>query len=317
MTESKAATLEDLKAGTSVQGLMPSGTAKVVNIEWFGEQAVKVIFEDANGSVHDRLVYRDEEHSLTIASSGRTWSFDADGELLRLVTEANRIKLAHHFDPFLAIHTSLVQPLPHQITAVYSEMLSRQPLRFLLADDPGAGKTIMAGLLIKELIARGDLERCLVVAPGGLVEQWQDELGEKFNLEFDILSRDMIENSRSGNPFNDRNHMIARLDVLSRNEELQEKLIRSNEWDLIICDEAHRMSASYFGGEVKYTKRYQLGQKLGQISRHLLLMSATPHNGKEEDFQLFMALLDGDRVSRQTNLDRWQPNLRDSSAHQV
>ena len=295
MTETKAATLEDLKAGTSVQGLTPSGAAKVVNIEWFGDQAVKVIFEDANGSVKDRVVYRDEEHTLKIASAGRTWSFDADGNLLRLVTEANRIKLAHHFDPFLAIHTSLVQALPHQITAVYGEMLPRQPLRFLLADDPGAGKTIMAGLLIKELIARGDLERCLVVAPGGLVEQWQDELGDKFNLEFDILSRDMIENSRSGNPFNDRNHLIARLDVLSRNEELQEKLIRSNEWDLIISDEAHRMSASYFGGEVKYTKRYQLGQKLGQICRHLLLMSATPHNGKEEDFQLFMALLDGDR----------------------
>jgi len=295
MTEAKAATLEDLKAGASVQGLTPSGAAKIVNIEWFGDQAVKVIFEDVNGSVQDRLVYRDEEHTLSIASTGRSWSFDADGELLRLVTEANRIKLAHHFDPYLAIHTSLVQPLPHQITAVYGEMLPRQPLRFLLADDPGAGKTIMSGLLIKELIARGDLERCLVVAPGGLVEQWQDELGDKFNLEFDILSRDMIENSRSGNPFNDRNHLIARLDMLARNEELQEKLKRSQEWDLIISDEAHRMSASYFGNEVKFTKRYQLGQKLGQICRHLLLMTATPHNGKEADFQLFMALLDGDR----------------------
>ena len=108
--------------------------------------------------------------------------------------------LAHYFDPYLAIHTSLVDPLPHQISAVYGEMLPRQPLRFLLADDPGAGKTIMAGLLIKELIARSDLERCLVVAPGSLVEQWQDELGEKFGLEFDILTRDMIETSRSGNP---------------------------------------------------------------------------------------------------------------------
>ena len=167
-------------------------------------------------------------------------------------------------------------PLPHQITAVYGEMLSRQPLRFLLADDPGAGKTIMAGLLIKELIARGDLERCLVVAPGSLVEQWQDELGEKFNIEFDILSRDMIENARSGNPFSEKNHLIARLDMLARDEELQEKLQLSTEWDLIIADEAHRMSATEFGGEVKYTKRYQLGQRLGQICRHLLLMSATP-----------------------------------------
>ena len=278
MTDGKSATLEDLKAGASVQGLTPTGAARVVNIEWYGDQAVKVVFEDANGAVQDRLVYRDEEHTLTIASAGRSWSYDADGELLRLVTEAKRIKLAHHFDPYLAIHTSLVEPLPHQITAVYGEMLPRQPLRFLLADDPGAGKTIMAGLLIKELIARGDVERCLVVAPGSLVEQWQDELGEKFNLEFDILSRDMIENSRSGNPFNDRNHLIARLDVLSRNEALQEKLVRSQEWDLAIADEAHRMSASYFGGDVKYTRRYQLGQKLGQICRHLLLPARTAYS---------------------------------------
>ena len=174
-------------------------------------------------------------------------------------------------------------------------MLARQPLRFLLADDPGAGKTIMAGLLIKELRARGDLERCLIVAPGNLVEQWQDELGEKFGLEFDILTRDMIETSRSGNPFDDRARLIARLDMLARNEDLQEKLAQSTEWDLIVCDEAHRMSASYFGGEVKYTKRYRIGQQLGGLCRHFLLMTATPHNGKEEDFQLFMALLDGDR----------------------
>lgn len=295
MGEMKSAKLEDIKSGASIEGLTPSGSAKIVNVEWFGDQAVKVVYEDPNGGVQDRIVYRDEEHTLRVATSGSVFSFDANGDLLRLVTEAHRIKLAHHFDPYLAIHTSLVEPLPHQITAVYGEMLPRQPLRFLLADDPGAGKTIMAGLLIKELIARGDLERCLIVAPGSLVEQWQDELGEKFNLEFDILTRDMIEHSRSGNPFNDKNHLIARLDVLARNEELQEKLARSTEWDLIISDEAHRMSASYFGNEVKRTKRYQLGEKLGQITRHILLMTATPHNGKEADFQLFMALLDGDR----------------------
>ena len=153
----------------------------------------------------------------------------------------------------------------------------------------------MAGLLIRELIARSDLERCLIVAPGNLVEQWQDELGEKFGLEFEILTRDMIETSRSCNPFDDHDRLIARLDMLARNEELQERLGQSNEWDLIVCDEAHRMSASYFGREVKYTKRHRLGQKLGKICRHFLLMTATPHNGKEEDFQLFMALLDGDR----------------------
>src|SRR6056297_1928480 len=287
--------LEDIRNGTSVTGLVPNQTVEAISVEWIGNKALNVVYRASNGSIAETTLYRDDEHRLSIESRGRKWSFDADGAQLRLVTEANRIKLAHFFDPYLAIHTSLVDPLPHQISAVYGEMIPRQPLRFLLADDPGAGKTIMAGLLIKELVARSDLERCLIVAPGGLVEQWQDELGEKFSLEFDILSRDMIETSRSGNVFNDRNRLIARLDVLARNEDLQQKLLSSNEWDLIICDEAHRMSASYFGGEVKYTKRYQLGQHLGQLCRHLLLMTATPHNGKEEDFQLFMALLDGDR----------------------
>jgi hypothetical protein len=289
------ARLEEIKNGAMVGGIAPNQPVEVVSVEWIGDQAINVVFRDPNSSVSETILYRDDEHRLELVQSGRLWSFDADGAMLRLATEANRIKLAHYFDPYLAIHTSLVEPLPHQISAVYGEMIPRQPLRFLLADDPGAGKTIMAGLLMKELVARADLERCLVVAPGSLVEQWQDELGEKFNLEFDILSREMIETSRSGNPFNDRDFLIARLDVLARNEELQEKLVRSNEWDLIICDEAHRMSATYTGGEVKYTKRYQAGQKLGQICRHFLLMTATPHNGKEEDFQLFMALLDGDR----------------------
>lgn len=287
--------LEDVKNGSRVSGIVAGQAVEIVSVEWIGEQAINVVYREPGAGIAEATLYRDNEPQLTIEQRGRMWSFDADGGLLRLVTEANRIKLAHHFDPYLAIHTSLVDPLPHQISAVYGEMLPRQPLRFLLADDPGAGKTIMAGLLIKELIARSDLDRCLVVAPGSLVEQWQDELGEKFGLEFDILTRDMIENSRSGNPFNDRNRMIARLDVLARNEELQEKLSSSTEWDLVICDEAHRMSATYFGGEAKYTKRYRLGQRLGEVSRHLLLMSATPHNGHEQDFQLFMALLDGDR----------------------
>lgn len=287
--------LEDIRGGATVRGIVPNEAVQVVSVDWIGDQAMNIVYRTFSGEVGERTLFREDEPLIELDASGRPWSFDADGGLLRLVTEANRIRLAHFFDPYLAIHSSMVDPLPHQISAVYEEMLPRQPLRFLLADDPGAGKTIMAGLLIKELIARSDLERCLVVAPGSLVEQWQDELGQKFGLEFDILSRDMIETSRSGNVFNDRRHLIARLDVLARNEDLQQKLAASEEWDLIICDEAHRMSATYFGGEVKYTKRYQLGQELGQICRHLLLMSATPHNGKEEDFQLFMGLLDGDR----------------------
>jgi superfamily II DNA or RNA helicase len=194
----------------------------------------------------------------------------------------------------LAVHTSLVEPLPHQITAVYGEMLPRQPLRFLLADDPGAGKTIMAGLLIAELLIRGDLNRCLIVCPGSLAIQWQEELDRRFHLPFEILTNERIEAARTGNALAEIPLLIARLDKLSRDDNLQAKL-QQTDWDLIICDEAHKMSASFYSGEVRETKRYKLGKLLASITRHFLLMSATPHNGKEEDFQLFMALLDGDR----------------------
>jgi len=286
--------LEQLQTGTRVRGLTVEGIATVKAVTWYGDQAVEVIFEGGHG-VQNRLVYREDEPSLDLVASGRPWSFDGDGALLRLVSEAQRIRLAWLFDPYLAVTTSIIEPLPHQISAVYEEMLPRQPMRFLLADDPGAGKTIMAGLLIRELMVRGELERCLIVSPGSITEQWQDELAEKFGLEFDLLTGDMIRAARTGNPFEQKNLLIARLDQLSRNEDLQEVFQQSPEWDLIICDEAHRMSGHYQGGEVKLTKRYKLGQVVGGHCRNFLLMTATPHNGLEEDFQLFLALLDGDR----------------------
>ncbi len=287
--------LEDVKAGVAVRGIAPEGPARIVGVHWYGDQALKVVYEAGDGTVGSRLLYRHDEPTLEVESGARSWPFDGDGAMLRLVSEAMRIRLAHLFDPYLAVHTSRVEPLPHQITAVYGEMLRRQPLRFLLADDPGAGKTIMTGLLIKELMIRGDLERCLVVAPGNLVEQWQDELSSKFGLAFSILSRDQVDSSRTGNPFEENPLLIARLDMLSRNEELQARLAASPDHDLIVVDEAHKMSATYTGGEVKYTKRYRLGEALGEQARHFLLLSATPHNGKQDDFELFMALLDGDR----------------------
>jgi SNF2 family DNA or RNA helicase len=259
--------LEDVRDGVSIRGITPEGTAKVVSVEWHADQAIKVIYEDGDGSVNSRLIYRYEEPSLEVVESGGPWAFDGDGALLRLVSEAMRIRLGYLFDPYLAIHTSRIEALPHQITAVYGEMLRRQPLRFLLADDSGAGKTIMTGLLIKELVIRGDLERCLIVAPGNLVEQWQDELSTKFGLSFAILSRDQLGTSGTGNPFEDQPLLIARLDMLSRNEELQARLVASQDHDLIVVDEAHKMSASYTGGEVKYTKRYHLGEALGEHAR--------------------------------------------------
>jgi len=288
--------LEDLKPNAAVRGIVPDALVTVVSIQWFGSEALELTYKTADGRVANQLLYRDNEPTLEVVEQGRPWSFDGDGALFRLVSEAQRIRLAHLFDPMLAVHTSVVEPLPHQITAVYEQMLPRQPLRFLLADDPGAGKTIMAGLLIKELIARGDLQRCLIVCPGSLAEQWQDELYRRFDLPFEILTNDKLEAARTGNWFVETNLVIARLDKLSRDEDVQAKLQAPDSgWDLVVCDEAHKMSATNFGGEIKYTKRYRLGQLLSTLTRHFLLMTATPHNGKEADFQLFMALLDGDR----------------------
>ena len=290
------AQLEELTPNASVRGILPNGLVTVINVQWHGSAAVELTYKTPEGRVANELLYRHDEPRIEVVTVGRPWSFDGDGDLFRLVSEAQRIRLAHLFDPVLAVHTSVVEPLPHQITAVYEAMLPRQPLRFLLADDPGAGKTIMAGLLMKELIARGDLQRCLVVCPGSLAEQWQDELYRRFHLPFEILTNDKLEAARTGNWFLETNLVIARLDKLSRNEDVQQKLQAPDcRWDLVVCDEAHKMSATIFGGEIKYTKRYRLGQLLSTLTRHFLLMTATPHNGKEEDFQLFMALLDGDR----------------------
>lgn len=288
--------LEDLQPETSVRGILPDGLVTVVSVEWHGSDALTLVYRGPNGRVADEILYRHDEQRLEVVEQGRPWSFDGDGAMFRLVSEAHRIRLAHLFDPVLAVHTSLVDPLPHQITAVYEAMLPRQPLRFLLADDPGAGKTIMAGLLIKELIARGDLKRCLIVCPGSLVEQWQDELNRRFHLPFEILTNDKLEAARTGNWFLENDLVIARLDKLARDEDVQQKLMAPDcRYDLVVCDEAHKLSATFFNGEVKRTKRYNLGVLLSGLTRHFLLMTATPHNGKEEDFQLFLALLDGDR----------------------
>jgi len=288
------ATLEDLTRGSSVKGILPDDVVTVIDVKWIGSVAVELTYKDSTGRLGNELIYRDREPTFEVVAAGKPWSFDGDGSLFRLVSEAHRIRLAYLFDPLLAVHTSLVEPLPHQITAVYGEMIPRQPLRFLLADDPGAGKTIMAGLFIKELIARGDLERCLVVCPGNLVEQWQDELYYKFHLPFEIMTNDSYEAARTGNWFVENPLAICRLDKLSRDEDVQAKL-GTTDWDLIVCDEAHKMSAHLFGRKIKYTKRYLLGRSISSLTRHFLLLTATPHNGKEADFQLFMALLDGDR----------------------
>ena len=286
--------LEDIKKDAQVKGIRGDEIVRIVQFEPVGEHAVTVIYKDSQGNLGEQMLFRSDEMRLELATVGRPWAFDAPGADFKLGLEAYRITQAAMFDPMMAVHTSNVDPYPHQISAVYEHMLPKQPLRYVLADDPGAGKTIMAGLLIRELLMRADAKRILIVSPGSLTEQWQDELLEKFGVIFDIFSREKQEQCASGNYFDESDKLICRLDQLSRNEDFQEKL-KSTEWDLIIVDEAHKLSASYFGNKVTKTKRFLLGELLGSITRHFLLMTATPHNGKEEDFQIWLSLLDSDR----------------------
>ncbi len=287
-----AVQLEDLAVGQHVNGVHPARPVTVVALTWHGGDAVEMVYK-TGAELGQAVLYRDHEEALEPADDVAR-PFTADAARFKLVAEAQRIRLAGAFDPMLAVATSAVEPLPHQIRAVYGEMLPRTPLRFLLADDPGAGKTIMAGLYIKELLLREDAKRVLIVAPGGLVEQWQDELHEKFGMRFALLTAQSAESRVGGSVFDDQPLLIARMDQLARNEELQAQLADSH-WDLVVVDEAHRMAAHYFGYKLAKTRRFQLGELLGRRARHLLLMTATPHSGSDEDFQLFLSLLDRDR----------------------
>ncbi|MDR1872323.1 MAG: DUF3883 domain-containing protein [Deltaproteobacteria bacterium] len=285
--------LNDIKVGSRVKGLWGQDAVSVVSLIPRGPGCLEVIYKNDQGALGTRLLTREDETTLEIVAKGLPFSFAADPDQFKLASEGFRIRLAHLFDPYLSVYSSDIEPLPHQIMAVYQDMLPKRPLKFVLADDPGAGKTIMTGLLIKELMIRGEVKRCLIVTPGSLVEQWQEELYTKFHLKFEILTSERLNSTVTSNPFTDIDLALARLDTLSRNDQLKDKL-KASDWDLIVCDEAHKMSATFWGGEIKYTKRFHLGRLLSHITRNFLLLTATPHNGKESDFQLFLSLVDED-----------------------
>lgn len=287
------AELREIVPGVYLRGMTATGHVRVVQVHDCGG-CLEVHYTDGSGHDGSRLVYPGDAAQLTVEASGTVWSFTADAREFMLAAEARRIALAHQFDPYLAVYLSAVEPLPHQIAAVYQELLPRQPLRFVLADDPGAGKTIMTGLYLRELILRGDLEHLLIVAPGSLVVQWQLELERKFALQLEELTPERLRHL-SGQPEPPR-QCIARLDQLARSDDMRRDLL-ALDWDVVVVDEAHKMSATCSGNKVRRTKRYELGQLLGEHTRHLLLLTATPHNGSSEDFELFMALVDPDRFA--------------------
>ena len=307
--------LEELKPELRINGLLADRqvTIKAVDIASDKDSAIVIYeYEDDAGliAVGRAVLFSNQEEDLSLASHGKF--FSANPDVFKLAIEAKRIQWAYLFDPMMAVNSSVVTPLPHQITAVYEAMLPKQPLRFLLADDPGAGKTIMAGLLVKELIMRADAQRILIVAPGGLVGQWQDELLEKFGLAFKIFSRSKQSDSAPNNPFKKHGYWIVRLDQFARTEPYDyQKLLTEIDWDLVIIDEAHKVAAHYSGNKVNKTKRFELAEMLSQKTRHFLLMTATPHNGKEADFQLFLSLLDPDRFYGKSDVKLGSDVLQD------
>src|SRR5713101_5518731 len=210
-----------------------------------------------------------------------------------LLVEAARIRLAYSFDPFFAVSPSGVQALPHQLQAVYERMLPQARLRFLLADDPGAGKTIMAGLFLKELKLRGAISYVLILTPAPLTIQWQDEMFSKFDETFEVVSSDMVGNQLAGNVWERHRQCIASLDFAK-----QERVMQSLEqvpWDLVIIDEAHKCSARTQGEKVAKTRRYQLAERLSASAERVLLLTATPHSGDPSQFAHFLRLLDVDQ----------------------
>ncbi|HEY5853791.1 MAG TPA: hypothetical protein VIW24_06975 [Aldersonia sp.] len=207
--------LDAIERGVVVVGLR-ADPVEIIDAEQQGPDAKLLVFRDANGTLAEQLLFRADIAGLSLTEPGSRWSFDADPREFQLPAEAMRIRLAGLHDPMLAVSSSDIEPLPHQIQAVYGELLPRAPLRFLLADDPGAGKTIMAGPYAKELMQCGDVSRMLIVAPGGLVEQWQDELALKFGIRAELLTRDLVASTLDGNPFTAHPTLIVRMDQLAR-----------------------------------------------------------------------------------------------------
>jgi superfamily II DNA or RNA helicase len=240
------------------------------------------------GLARDIVLTPDQVAQLELPAARQP--FDGDARLFRLGIEAARLGLAHEYDPFFSLSIARVDPLPHQLEAVYNYFLKLPRLRFLLADDAGAGKTIMAGLLLKELKARGLVARTLIVAPANLTFQWQRELKDKFSESFEVLRSDVLRANYGQNPWQERSQLITSISWVSRIDDARESLLRSH-WDLIIVDEAHKMAAY---ADDRKTLAYKLGEALSSLTDHYLLMTATPHKGDPENFCRFLALLDRD-----------------------
>ncbi len=280
--------LNQLKPDIVVRGPIFPEAIQVLVVNSMGA-AVKLVGKGLNtGQVHESILNAEQLSQLTCTPDKEP--FDGDPLHFRLGIEAMRLALAYEYDPYFSLSIARVDPLPHQLEAVYDYFLKMPRIRFLLADDPGAGKTIMAGLLHKELKIRGLVKRTLIVTPANLSFQWQREMKDRFRENFEVIRGDVLRANYGSNPWQDKNQVITSVSWVSRIEDANESLLRS-QWDLIIVDEAHKMSAA---SADKKTLAYELGEALSAMTDHYLLMTATPHKGDPTNFCLFLELLDKD-----------------------
>src|SRR5437867_4329105 len=280
--------LEQLKPNVIVRGAIFPEPVQVILVVPMGN-SVKLIGKGlTTGKVHEPIL--NAEQLASLEATPEKEPFDGDAHRFRLGIEALRLGLAYEYDPYFSLSIARVDPLPHQLEAVYDYFIKLPRIRFLLADDPGASKTIMAGLLIKELKIRGLVQRTLIVAPASLSFQWQREMKDKFRENFEIIRSDVLRANYGSNPWQDKNQVITSVSWVSRIEDAKESLLRSH-WDLVIVDEAHKMSAA---SRDKTTLAYDLGAELSKMTDHYLLMTATPHKGDPDNFCLFLELLDRD-----------------------
>ncbi len=277
------------QSGDIVAGLEPDEHVEIRSVASFG---TKLLIEGV-GLTSRREIRRpldaDELARLTVIR-GPDFAFDGDAETFLLGVEAERIRVAYQFDPLFAVNSSAVDVLPHQIEAVYRYLLPLPRIRFLLADDTGAGKTIMTGLLSKELLFRDAIKKVLIITPGGLTRQWQDEMREKFSIECRRVNRVSFE-SDPGQFAREEGFFIVSIDFIARHEGCLREAT-STQWDMIVVDEAH--TAYEYGRKVERSDRYKAVEVLEQRADHLLFLTATPHRGRSDTFRRLLMLLDKD-----------------------
>ena len=280
-----------IETGNIIKNLSPTEAVVIDKIRKLGSK-YSLSYTGVNTNKRASKILDEEQmKELEVLTSDGEFNFKGDPDKFVLFAEAERINSAYQFDPLFAINCSVVDPLPHQVEAVYKYLLPQPKIRFLLADDTGAGKTIMTGLLLKELLMRRIVERVLIVTPGGLTKQWQeDEMGVKFNIPFKLVNRDVFSSEPTVFQCNDR--IVASIDFICRDDIMQ--VVAKTTWDMVIFDEAHKLSAYEYGEKIYKSKRYEAAHILSQQCEHLLLLTATPHRGRKDTFKRLLQLLDED-----------------------